>query len=61
MQKASVSVDDDSMLMQLARFVALLRQLKLCDEATTKKQEITTIARMALILCLDCNIAAKDQ
>ena len=60
MQKAAVSVDDDSLLMQLATSVALLMQLKLCDEATTKKQEITAIARMALILCLNFNIAAKD-
>ena len=55
-----MSVDDDSMLMQVARFVALLMQSKLCDEATTKKQEITAMARMALILCLD-SIAAQQK
>ena len=43
-------VVDDSMLTQLASSVALLRQSEFCDEATTKKQEITVIATMVLIL-----------
>ena len=56
-----MSVDVDSMLMQLAKSVALLIQLKLCDEATTKKQEITAIARMALILCLIASQQTNKQ
>ena len=49
-----MSVVDDSMLIQLATSVALLGQSEFCDEATTKKQEITVIATMVLILTLDC-------
>ena len=51
LQKVSVSVFDDSLEKQVLRSVNLFKQSSDdCDEATTKKQEITMMARMVLIL-----------
>ena len=51
-----MSVDVPSWLMQVARSVALLMQLSDCDEATTKRQEITAMARIVLILSLEIEL-----